>query len=210
MAVFASLWLLCVGLVGTLAWYAIDSAGRTTQVLASENRSASPRPASSSTTSPARPTSEPAEPTQDDDPSTTSTTTSQPADDTSSSTTSTSSSSSRTTAGTPARTTTSTREARRPSSPSSSRTSPSTSTSTPSAQTLLRSTPGGSVTVTCRRDEPIDYVARPAEGWGVRTNTKGASEADIKFSDGDETWEVKARCTSGEPSASVEHKSNDD
>ena len=214
MAVFASLWLLCVGVVGTLAWYAIDSAGKTTQVLASENRSASPRPASgeASTTSAARPTSEPAEPSTPDEPSSSSTTTSGSADDSSSSSTTSASSSSpaRATSGTPARTTSTTREARRPSSTRTSRTPSTPSSSTSSAQTLLRSTPGGSVTVTCRRDEPIDYVARPAEGWGVRTNTQGSTEADIRFTDGGETWEVHAKCSDGEPSASVDHKSNDD
>ena len=75
---------------------------------------------------------------------------------------------------------------------------------------MLQQTAGGSVTVTCRRDAPIDFVAKPAQGWGVRSNTQGTTEADIKFSDSGETYEVHAKCTDGEPTATVEHKSNDD
>jgi hypothetical protein len=206
MAVFASLWLLCVGVVGAAAWYAIDSAGRTTQVLASENRGARAVPAGSSTTAAARPTTDPAEPSEpDDDPSSTS---SEPEDGTSSSTSASSSSTRPSDGGT--NRTTSSRPSSRPTSSRPTRTTTTTTTTTSDARTMLQQTAGGSVTVTCRRDTPIDYVAKPAQGWSVRTNTQGATEAVIKFSDGDQTYEVHAKCAAGEPSATVEHKSNDD
>ena len=205
MAVFASLWLLCVGVVGTAAWYAIDSAGRTTQVLASEPRGSVARAASADSTTPAaRPTSEPTQPEASDDASSDS---AEPQESSASSSSSSSSSSTRP----------SDDRSRSASSRPSSRTSTSaaprpttTSSTTAAARTLLEQTRGGSVTITCRVGEPIDYVAKPAQGWGVRTNTQGALEADIKFSDGDETYEVHAKCSAGEPTATVEHKHNDD
>lgn len=207
MAVFASLWLLCVGVVGTAAWYAIDSAGRTTQVLASENRGARVVPAGSSTTPVARPTTDPTEPSEPDDPSSTP---SQAQDDASSSTSASSSSTRPSGDGTGRTTTTRTSSRASTSTSRPVRTTTTTTTTTSGARTLLQQTAGGSVSVTCRQDTPIDYVAKPAQGWGVRTNTQGTTEADIKFSDGDQTYEVHAKCAAGEPSASVEHKSNDD
>ena len=200
-AVFASLWLLCVGAVGTASWYAIDSAGRTTQVLTSDNRAA--RPASAGTTPAAAPTSEETQPDASDDPSSQ---TSEPDDDPTSATTSASSSSTRPSDDGTQRP--GTRTSSRPASPRPTRTT--TSTTAAGARTMLQQTAGGSVQITCRAGEPIDYVAKPAQGWGVRSNTQGATEADIKFSDSDETFEVHAKCVDGEPAATVEHKSNDD
>lgn len=206
MAVFVSLWLLCVGLVGTASWYAIESAGKTTQVLEPDGRGSVARAASAGSTTPsARSTSETSDPEASEDPSSES---SEPSEDASSSTTSSSSSSSTSPSDDRSQRSSTTRPSSRTTTPQAPRT---TTTTTTSARTLLRQTPGGSVTVTCRADDPIDYVAKPAQGWGVRTNTQGALEADIKFSDRDETYEVHAKCSvDGEPSATVEHKQNDD
>lgn len=204
---FASLWLLCVGIVAAAAWYAIDSAGRQVRVLASDSsRGGTPRAVT--TTAPPQGSSTPALPT---DERTSSPAVSPTTPSTSSSTSSSPTSTDAARTSSSSTTTTSSRPSSRTSTTRSPRPQPTTRTTTPTrASSKTVSTRGGSVTVTCRRGDPIDYTVNPAQDWSAQVNQRGSLELEVKLRRDATTIEVHATCVDGEPTTEVSEKSEDD
>ncbi len=199
--VVGALWLLCVGAVAAAAWYAIDSAGQQVQVISSDAvRSGGGVPGPLTTAQ---------------------ATTSAPA------TTSTPATTSPTALGPPTATSadvgTDDGTAGGPAQDDPTRTPPATGTSPPSwttsppwtATTSPRTgrdaatsstvfTRGGSVSVTCRPDEPMDYNVKPAQGWGARADRQGPQEATIVFARSADEIDVHLSCLDGRPRTTVD------
>ncbi len=198
----ASVWFLCVGAVATVAWYAIDSAGRQVRVLGDQPVRNSSLPSPSDAADGAlSPTPAPAP--------TSSTTAPAP--------------SVAPTVGEPAATGPAAGESRPGTTPADPPTgrrttspAPRTSTTTPRPSSSARprsetvDTRGGSVTVTCSPSDPIDYVVTPDQGWSGRGKVSGRDEAEIDLSRTSDAIEVHARCVDGRPRTTVEDHGDDD
>jgi hypothetical protein len=195
----ATVWLGCVFAVATVAWFAIDSAGRQVTVIAGgpiaqgvgsagassgagpdDGVLARPMPSATSAGPTVRPTVGGAVVTSPDDVITAS----------------------------PAVTSTAPRPSRTGRSHS---TPPPTQTSTPKPSPSDRSTTvytrGGSVTFTCHRDRPIEYVVKPDQGWRGSGKVSGPNEANVEFTRDVEEIGVHAWCVDGRPRTEVDDHS---
>jgi hypothetical protein len=190
-------WLVCVGVVAGVAWYAIDSAGRQVRILGQapvrwgstsavpdpqdEALAPTPAPASTTSTPAATPTVTPTLGAA----VATGPTPAAPSPD-------------RTTGGGGA--TAAPRSTPTPRPPKT----PKPSGPGPTISSETTETRGGSVTVTCSSSAPIDYVVNPDQGWSASGKRSGPTEAEIKLSRPGSTIEVHAKCVDGRPRTTVE------
>jgi hypothetical protein len=102
-----------------------------------------------------------------------------------------------------------TRQPTTPPSPSPNPTTPSTTpttTAVPTPPTLETPTLGGTVISRCRADGLVEVVTEsPAQGWWLDHENSVGDHPSVRFTNGEERYEVRLRCVNGSPVPEVRH-----